>query len=1085
MASLTLNLLGTPAAQFDGKPFVLSAKPLVLLSLLAFQSFPGTPTTRDELAAWLWSDTGNPLANLSVTLNIFRKVLGAHSIASDERTRTLALNLESSCDALECLAVTHEPDPTRWDEVWNAWNGVFLGFPDSSWDLQLAPPFQDWLSEVRGALHEARRHLASRLAGLALEAGRYADAVTYLEHVRPEASDPREAQAIQMMLALTALDRPEDAVLVHKALSDALHELDTKPSTDALAAFEMARDQQVAAARAVLAQLFPSRSEGLNVPFVGRESDLEQLERLLPRSLEGIGWLTMITGEPGSGKTALARAAMQRLDARERIYLHCEGFGERNAPAWRGFDLICRNLVRRRRTVFDAMPTELRAVLARFLPDVLEPVTQDPQPGDERLLYAAIRTLLIHDEQPTLLFLDDLQWFDETSLGLVLELLRKPPPRGLLVIATFRDTEPPLTTNTQGIWARLLEVIHRDKRGQELALSALDLNAVEQLSSELQQPANTDWMHAQSGGNPLYLLEMFEANYTQPGRVPPDLEALIRTRIDTLPQRSIAREVLEACAVLGESTSLNEVKNVSGFDYDTTVQALGSLRAARLLQRAEARIQMNHNLTRDATLERMSLERGQVLNLRAGHVRREQVELAANHFWVATREGTEKLEGEDARVACDVFTSTGFNQAMRGSLESGLQWLERALEREIDVEKKVYVLTRRARVFERIQQYIAATADLDQAEFIAIETNLVVQASVLNSRAALLAGGLHRLEDAVEVTEKVFSLLENSTGKDVELEKSNSFHILGIANYFKGNFSASLENYSESFKIREKSGNKEKIAESYMGFASILAKLNDEKAIQYSEKAIILLTELGQLINLSIVYCNIGFFYWKNAKLLKAKESLNKAIEISSVLGESYIDTALYNSLGAIYFFEKDFENAKKSYINALKFSKSNQSELEKAIIIGNIVETYLQTKEYDSARSSLGEAFLLAKDSENSDTLMRLYFFDGDLHIFDHDLIKAQNSFQSSLFYAKLCEQKDFEARIVVRLALLTNNLILAEESLRIEDSPIAKASIFLILKDFANFEKERLSIQDSCDLEILKAVNILVYSGNRTPFI
>jgi tetratricopeptide (TPR) repeat protein len=1062
MPSLTLNLLGTPAAQFDGKPFVLSAKPLVLLSLLAFQSFPGTPTTRDELAAWLWSDTGNPLANLSVTLNIFRKVLGAQSIASDERTRTLALNLESSCDALECLAVTHEPNPARWDEVWNAWNGVFLGFPDSSWDLQLAPPFQDWLSEVRGRLHEARRHLASRLAGLALEAGRYADAVTYLEHASPEASDPRETQAIQMMLALTALDRPEDAVLVHKALSDALHELDTKPSTDALAAFEMARDQQVAAARAVLAQLFPARSEGLNVPFVGRESDLEHLERLLPRSLEGIGWLTMITGEPGSGKTALARAAMQRLDARERIYLHCEGFGERNAPAWRGFDLICRNLVRRRRTVFDAMPTELRAVLARFLPDVLEPVTQDPQPGDERLLYAAIRTLLIHDDQPTLLFLDDLQWFDETSLGLVLELLRKPPPRGLLVIATFRDTEPPLTTNTQGIWARLLEVIHRDKRGQELALAALDLNAVEQLSSELQQPANTDWMHAQSGGNPLYLLEMFEANYTQPGRVPPDLEALIRTRIDTLPQLSIAREVLEACAVLGESTSLNEVKNVSGFDYDTTVQALGSLRDARLLQRAEARIQMNHNLTRDATLERMSLERGQVLNLRAGHVRREQVELAANHFWAATKEGQQTLSVEDMLMITDVFTATGFGQCVRGNTLTGNEWFERALATAPDPETHIRTLTRRARMYERLSKYDEAAKDLDQAELLALDGSVISRVKVMNTRGMLFANGFSNSKAAEEMAQKALYLLEGIETRDAKIAQSDAQNTLGVAYWLRNDVAKAEVQLRQALKIRRMLGDIEKIADALQNLGNVLALKRDKNAQKLFDEAVEIWKKLGNIANLAHCRINLGFLLMQLGNLEAAEAEYLEALRLINPLGGSAKHYSAFNNLGIVYFYMGRLVEARDNYIKALNTYQINQNITERAKVLGNVAEAEMRLGWLIDAKNNLDSAYKLLNNTPDSINSAEILFFLGEVSVLENNIEPAIQFYELALTSSRLFNRKDHEFSSLVRLSCLYNRLDLAETAQKTSLTPTSQAAIYAIQGEY---EKARTYVLKNTD--------------------
>jgi tetratricopeptide (TPR) repeat protein len=846
MPTLELQLLGTPQVRLNGTVVDVGRKPLVLLSLLAFGPSVGQVSghwTRDALAPILWPDTPNPLPNLSVALGALRDQLGPQALGSDDK-RNLWLEAGLTCDVLEVIEASRSPVPERWSQAWER-SGEVLAFPEPQWDAKFALDFQDWLSETRDAFREAKRNLAANLGVRAVTLGEYRQAVTYLECVQPEASDPREAQASLLMLVLTALDQPERAVQVFQRLTEALHDLESRPNQDALAAFEIARDQQIAAARALLAERFPQHAETTEMPFVGRDTELEALEHNLPRSLEGIGWLTLITGEPGSGKTELARQAIEHLDARKRIYWHCEGFGERNAPAWRGFDLICRTLVRRRRAIFDAMPNELRAVLARFLPDVLEPVTEDPQPGDERLLYAAIRTLLTHDEQPTLLFLDDLQWFDEASLGLVLEVLRKPPPRGLLVIATFRDTEPPLTDNAQGSWARLLEIIHRDKHGQELALQPLNLEAVNALASELQPEANTDWMHAQSGGNPLYLLEMFDANYTQPGRVPPDLENLIRSRIDALPQRSIIREVLEACAVLGESTSLNEVKNVSGFDYDTTVQALGSLRDARLLQRAESRIQFNHNLTRDATLERLNLERAQLLNLRAARVRQDRPEFAAIHYWAALNQGQDNLPTEVMHEVVEVFSKAGMVESLRGDLEGGKRWFERALERTPDATTRVQTLTRRARIHERMLRYDDASSDLAQAEQLSGAVDPVTRAGVLNAQGLLLASRFGDADGCERTARLALTTLENLEHTAALTERANAFNNLGVATAQRHDVEAAERYHRQALELRTALNDASGIAKSHHNIAVVLTSRGDEAARTHYKEALTIFERLG------------------------------------------------------------------------------------------------------------------------------------------------------------------------------------------------------------------------------------------------
>jgi tetratricopeptide (TPR) repeat protein len=1064
MSRLELQLLGTPEVRSDGAAVELGRKPLMLLVLLAFgpPAQPAQRWTRDALAPLLWPDTPNPLPNLSVGLGNLRESLG-QVFGADEKKRTVWLETPICCDVMDVLEAARSERVAQWLPAWTVAQHDLLAFPEPQWDAKFAPEVQDWLTETRTALKDAKRNLATKLGVQALELGEYAQAVTYLEQVQPEESDPRELQATLLMLTLTALDQPEQAVPVFQRLQHVLLELDGKPSQDALVAFEIARDQQIAAARALLAEKFTQHAAVTDMPFVGRDTDLEQLERILPKSFEGIGWLTMITGEPGAGKTALARAAIQKLDARERIYLHCEGFGERNAPAWRGFDLICRNLVRRRRTVFDAMPTELRAVLARFLPDVLEPVTQDPQPGDERLLYAAIRTLLIHDDQPTLLFLDDLQWFDETSLGLVLELLRKPPPRGLLVIATFRDTEPPLTTNTQGIWARLLEVIHRDKRGQELALAALDLNAVEQLSSELQQPANTDWMHAQSGGNPLYLLEMFEANYTQPGRVPPDLEALIRSRIDTLPQRSIAREVLEACAVLGESTSLNEVKNVSGFDYDTTVQALGSLRDARLLQRAEARIQMNHNLTRDATLERMSLERGQVLNLRAARVRQERPELAAMHYWRAMGEGAEKLESEDMQLAVQAFTNTGTAQAFRGDLEGGLKWFERALEMGTDATSQVIALTRRARVFERLLKYEEAASDLRQATFLVSQVDPVTRASVLNAHGHLMAAGFGDAASCEQDARLALDSLAGLVHSTAVTERANTFNNLGVAAGLRHDLESAIRHHSEALELRTVLGDVSGMAKSHHNLGLALTSRGDAKARIHYEEALKLHEYFGNRLGIANVYGDVAWLEWRLGFFAAAEVMCNRALETGQPWGDDFNTHVIYNNLGAIRFFQGRYSAAREAYTAAMNSKYSASNKHIRATQYANLAEVELRLGLLENAKMSIGAALALLEESPNPGLEADVHWYKGELYSLLGEFEPAQEEYRQSVVFANSTKKLEREGESLARLARLNQDLTLIRRASNLADTPGIHATTLTLDGDFYG---ARILLQQEQDL-------------------
>jgi tetratricopeptide (TPR) repeat protein len=272
MPSLTLNLLGTPAAQFDGKPFILSAKPLVLLSLLAFQSFPGTPTTRDELAAWLWTDTSNPLANLSVTLNLFRKVLGAQSIASNERNRTLALNLEYSCDALMLLTAF---ETASYDQVNALYRGAFF---DGLSERAVGDQAWAWIEQMRFDLALKTRSALLFQAEREATVGQFAIAGAKAERAYrlPGAPDLDDTQVQRFHLLFCAADHPLRTRLEQDAFDSDL---------------ELERGLKSEQAQQVLFN-----------PLVGRTRELQKLAALKR------GQWAWIRGGTGTGKTALLRS---------------------------------------------------------------------------------------------------------------------------------------------------------------------------------------------------------------------------------------------------------------------------------------------------------------------------------------------------------------------------------------------------------------------------------------------------------------------------------------------------------------------------------------------------------------------------------------------------------------------------------------------------------------------------------------------------------------------------------------------------------------------------------------------------------
>src|SRR3954451_5408187 len=87
-------------------------------------------------------------------------------------------------------------------------------------------------------------------------------------------------------------------------------------------------------------------SDGHEPGLVGRERELTQLDAALEAALAGRGRLVVLTGEPGIGKTALARAFVERAAGRGASWAWGTGWDGAGAPAYWPWLQVVRSLAR-------------------------------------------------------------------------------------------------------------------------------------------------------------------------------------------------------------------------------------------------------------------------------------------------------------------------------------------------------------------------------------------------------------------------------------------------------------------------------------------------------------------------------------------------------------------------------------------------------------------------------------------------------------------------------------------------------------------------------------------------------------------
>lgn len=458
---------------------------------------------------------------------------------------------------------------------------------------------------------------------------------------------------------LMQLARPGQ-ILVEEALAELLrdgHELHRLPS-----AWVKGRGEPVA-----LRELTAARP-GANVVsteprLVDRADERALLDERLHALRAGDGGVVVLEGEPGIGKSRLARHLAERA-ARGAIAVHV-GAGdpiERGAPyhGWRAIFGSGAGLDE----------PEQGSAIGELSGDARAEATRD---------VLAARLSAMAAAQPTLILLEDAHWLDSASLALATRIAGA--PGSLLLVLTTRPIAEAGLAELDGLVAT--EGCRRIVIGP---LPAAEIRAVAAgaVGREL-PPSAAALVEAKAGGNPLFSRELALAlrergalDGTAPWRgeleSPDSVEAVIASRIDRLPAG--AQAVLKVASVLGRAFAADALRELAGGEIDDQLAALSELDLlGRNASPGDGELAFRHALIRDVVYEQLLYAHRRDLHRRAAeHLERRGVKGATDaalaHHW--DRAG-------DPERAVPRYAAAGDSAFHAGAFRECVDMLERAL----------------------------------------------------------------------------------------------------------------------------------------------------------------------------------------------------------------------------------------------------------------------------------------------------------------------------------------------------------------------------------------------------------------------
>jgi predicted ATPase/DNA-binding winged helix-turn-helix (wHTH) protein len=477
----------------------------------------------------------------------------------------------------------------------------------------------------------------------------------------------------------------------------------------------------------------------LTTSLVGRETELRQLHEWLDKALSGERQLIFVTGEAGIGKTTLVDAFLARLTtAHEHGHDHdlwlgrgqCiehYGAGEAYLPILEALGRLCRapdgqHLIALLRHHAPTWLVQMSVLLTAAEREALQRTTAGAT--KERMLRELAEAVEVLTAQcPLVLWLEDLQWGDYSTLDWLAFAARRREPCRLLVIGTYRPVdvlarEHPL----KGVKQELQ--VHG--QCEELALDFLREEHVAEylmqrfpapspapagegqgeglLKASLQYLAHT--IHRYTDGNPLFMVTVVnelvargvlvqsDGEWELKGkmeevadRVPESLQQMIEQQIERLTPEK--RQILEVASVVGVEFSAAAVAAGRETTVETVEEQCAELARRELFLRAGStgewpdgtittRYSFQHALYQEVLYKRLTARRRQQLHQQIGE-REEQV-YGERAREIAAELAVHFEQGREYRKAVQYLQQAGESAVRQSAHQEAINLLTRGLE---------------------------------------------------------------------------------------------------------------------------------------------------------------------------------------------------------------------------------------------------------------------------------------------------------------------------------------------------------------------------------------------------------------------
>ncbi|MEE9133137.1 MAG: AAA family ATPase [Gemmatimonadota bacterium] len=675
--------------------------------------------------------------------------------------------------------------------------------------------------------------------------------------------------------------------------------------------------------------------------LAARATELTQLSRVFQEirgGKGGRGRLVMLTGAGGVGKTALAQVFLKQVKAMDHLALALGAQCVEDQTAHRPYAPFRDLLAQVRAAGGEA---GLSTIVGKEAPGWLPNARQS---AGRNALFDQFLALCraITRQRALVLFIDDLQWSDRSSLDLLGRLVSALASLPILVLATYEETASENAVSIKGVLSRV------GPNSIELIIRELEKDAILELAEDLLDGAFSselgDWLVNAARGNPLraeqllrWLVERrivrkrlfrYSVREKELPSLTEDIESVIVSRLDglepnlrwTLEAAALAGSVIDSAVVTGQvGKSEEEVLALlrTAEEAHGLIDGVGDRRWAN--GRWSVRFHFRHPLIR-------RLLRGRVAEKRLNHLSSRAAEMLQQ----LAGDGAAEIAGEIAAL----YLGTDMTERVRLWSLKAADLAER-LYAVYELEDFLRVAARtagdeqdRLRIENRLARLYAATEREPEAE--ALGEAVHKRARELGETEVEVSSGtmlgwllLERGVPPLKLSELAGQLVDTARGAEKPEGLVMALDLSCVVAERIGRAEEALLMAEEALHVAGQSGDAEIVAQAAYRLARVHVSWDSpEQGRELAQRALDVFAQMDELSGVAVCHDLLGLANFRAGDWDGALHHWESALETMEVAGIPDEKIAMQFNIAELLTLRGEFDRALDLFTSGLRLAQ-------------------------------------------------------------------------------------------------------------------------------------------------------------------